>query len=96
MSELADVAKIAELARLDIEPDQLESVSANFSEILEYFNRLKEVDTTGVEPVYHATLFSGDTLAEDIQEPDSILMGEVMGSAPQSKENQFRVPKVIE
>ncbi len=96
MSGIKDVAKIAELARLDIEPDQLESVSANFSEILEYFKRLEEVDTSGVEPVYHATILSGDTLAEDIHEPDAILIGEVMGSAPLSKENQFRVPKVIE
>lgn len=96
MSAPADVAKIAELARLDIKPDQLESVSVNFSEILEYFNHLKEVDTSGVEPLYHATQTSGDTLSEDIQEPDSILIREVMDSAPLSKENQFRVPKVIE
>lgn len=96
MSAIADVKKIAELARLDIEPDQLESVSLNFSEILEYFNRLEQVDTSGVEPVYHAIVKPEGAMAEDIQEPTAIDLDEVMQSAPQTRENQFRVPKVIE
>ncbi len=96
MTAAQDVAKIAKLARLDIKPDQLEKVSANFSEILEYFNRLKKVDTSGIEPIYHATSIPGDTLAEDIQEPPALVLKEVMKSAPLTRDNQFRVPKVIE
>ena len=96
MTTLEDVAKIAELSRLDIEPEKLESVAANFSEILEYINRLNQVDTSGVDPVYHATAVLEDVMAEDRQDPPSILLEEVMGSAPKTKENQFRVPKVIE
>lgn len=96
MTAIEDVAKIAELARLDIEPDQLESVSSNFSEILEYFNRLKKVDTSGVEPVYHATVTHEKAQAEDVREPPALALEEVMENAPQTRENQFRVPKVIE
>jgi len=96
MTVIADVAKIAELARLDFEPDQLESVSVNFSEILEYFNRLEKVDTSGVDPVYHATVKPEGALAEDVQEPTAIVLEEVMENAPQTRENQFCVPKVIE
>lgn len=96
MTATQDVARIAELARLDIEPDQLEKVSANFSEILEYFNRLEKVDTSGIEPIYHATSMPGETMAEDIQEPSAMALEEVMNNAPLTRNNQFRVPKVIE
>ena len=96
MTTLEDVAKIAELSRLEIEPEKLESVAANFSEILEHIKRLNQVDTEGVDPVYHATVDLENVLAEDITETMAIDLEEVMESAPKTRENQFRVPKVIE
>jgi len=96
MTANEDVLRIAHLARLDIEPEKLEDVAANFSEILEYFTRLNQVDTAGVEPVYHATVVLEDTMDEDRREQSGIDLEEVMDNAPQSRENQFRVPKVIE
>jgi len=96
MTTLEDVAKIAELSRLEIEPEKLESVAANFSEILEHINRLDQVDTEGVDPVYHATSVLENVLAEDMPASPEMELGEVMDSAPKTRENQFRVPKVIE
>ena len=96
MTSITDVEKIADLARLDIQPDQLEIVSENFSEILEYFNRLEKVDTSGVDPIYHAIVKPEGALADDVLATSSIQLEDVMKNAPQSRENQFRVPKVIE
>ena len=96
MTTMEDVARIAELSRLDIDPDKLESVAANFSEILDHIKRLNLVDTSGVDPVYHATVVLKDVLAEDVHEPSGMVLDEVIKSAPKTRENQFQVPKVIE
>ena len=96
MTAIEDVVKTARLARLHIETEKLAGVAANFSEILEYFARLNRVDTSGVDPVYHATAVLEDAMAEDLPEPPAIVLEEVMENAPLSRENQFRVPKVIE
>lgn len=96
MSTQEDVIKIAKLAKIDIEPDNIKEVAANFAEILEHFARLNQVDTSGIDPAYHATLELGDAMADDTPEPPVISLREVMDNAPHSRDNQFRVPKVIE
>lgn len=96
MSREEEVIRIARLAKLDIEPERLDEVAANFAEILDYFNRLQEVDTEGVGPVYHASPELDDAMADDVALPPPIRLEEVVENAPQSRDNQFRVPKVIE
>jgi len=96
MSREEEVIRIAKLAKLDIEQEKLDQVAVNFAEILEHFKRLGDVDTDGVEPVYHASPDPGDSMSEDSASPPSIRLEEIVENAPQSRDNQFRVPKVIE
>lgn len=88
-----DAAKIAKLARLDLDQDKLERFAGQFSDILQYMDKLAEVDTTGVEPMYspseHATVFRED-VAVKTRERDQVL-----ANAPEDDGSFFIVPKIV-
>ena len=49
-----DVKKVAKLARLALPDDQLAKLTGQLESILHYIDKLKQIDTTGVEPMAHA------------------------------------------
>jgi len=49
-----EVQHIAQLARIRVNEKEVEKLQKDLSEILEYFNVLKEVDASGVEPMTHS------------------------------------------
>ena len=50
---IAEVAKVAVLARLRVDPDELETFTGQLNSIVDYVAQLQELDTTGVEPLAH-------------------------------------------
>jgi aspartyl-tRNA(Asn)/glutamyl-tRNA(Gln) amidotransferase subunit C len=93
-----DVARVAELAYLDLSEAELETYRAQVDEILEYIGKLNELDTTAVEPM--AQVLADDqtadaTLREDVVVPCTVA-GEILRQAPDPAPPYFRVPKVIE
>lgn len=96
-SKKATVEKIAELAKLEFEPEALDRFVPTFEQILGYFEQLEAVDTAHVEPTYHA--LHVDALETPLR-PDecasSLDREDVLRSAPESREGSFVVPKVIE
>lgn len=88
------VLHVAQLARLDLSPEQVELFQKQLNDILDYMERLNAVDTTGVEPTSHAiSIFNA--FREDRVEP-SPPREEMMANAPDKTEDSFRVPIVIE
>lgn len=90
--------RVAELSYLDLSEPELEMYRAQIDEILEYIDKLNELDTTNVQPM--AQVLSDDqaadaTLREDIVVPCSVA-DEVLKQAPDPEPPYFRVPKVIE
>jgi len=92
-----EVLKIAELARLEIEPGALDAFTGQFERILEYIEKLKGVGVEGVEPTSHASL-AGDlersAMREDRPE-GSLPAEEALANAPDPGGGHFRVPKVL-
>ena len=94
----ADVERVAELAYLDLSEAELEMYRAQIDEILEYIDKLNELDTASVEPM--AQVLADDqtadaTLREDVVVPCGVA-AEVLEQAPDPEPPYFRVPKVIE
>ena len=89
-----EVQKLAELSRLDLSREQRDGLSDDLGEILELAEKVDEVDTEGVEPTYHAlpltNIFRSD---EERPSPDA---GKVLDHAPDSADQFFVVPGVIE
>jgi aspartyl-tRNA(Asn)/glutamyl-tRNA(Gln) amidotransferase subunit C len=92
-----DVVRVAELAYLDLSEAELEKYRAQIDEILEYIDKLNELDTTNVEPM--AQVLTGEqsadaTLREDVVVPCTAAE-EVLKYAADAKAPYFRVPRVI-
>jgi|694.fasta_scaffold13633_8 aspartyl-tRNA(Asn)/glutamyl-tRNA(Gln) amidotransferase subunit C len=88
-----DVYRLAKLAKLRIAQDAVEGVERDLSKILQMVDQLREVDTSGVEPMVHAIELS-DVLADDVV-GHSLSQEEVLQNAPAHDEVSFRVPPVL-
>ena len=89
-----DVLKVALLARLDIDEEDVDMFAGQIADILDYVDQLKAVNTEGIEGTAHATERI-NAFRED--EPAGHLDREAaLDNAPERDEGAFVVPKVIE
>ena len=89
-----DVAKIAHLARLAVEPAETESLSRDLSSILDLVEEMEAVDTAGVVPMAHPLEMSQRLRADEVTESNRREL--YQSNAPQAEAGLFLVPKVIE
>jgi aspartyl-tRNA(Asn)/glutamyl-tRNA(Gln) amidotransferase subunit C len=89
-----EVKHVALLARLRLEPEEIEKLRAQLSNILEYIDMLKEVDVEGVPPTAQVT----DML--NILRPDearpSMPREDVLSNAPDQQDGMFRVKAIFD
>ena len=86
--------KIAHLARLEFDEKDATKVMQDMTTIVEWVEKLNEVDTEGVEPLTSMT-YELNALREDEVKP-TLTHDEVLKNAPDHDEHFFRVPKVLE
>ena len=89
-----EVKHIALLARLGLTEADVEKFREQLSNILENFEILKQVDTSGVPPTSHPIALT-NVLREDEVVP-SLLPKEILANAPQEEDGCFRVRAVLE
>ena len=90
---VAEVERIAALAKLSFAQAEKEQFAAEFNQMLDYVSKLDELDLAGVEPATHP-LQSGAPLREDVVTP-SLSREEALCNAPAGHDGFFSVPKVI-
>ena len=88
------VEGVAHLARIELQPDELEKLSGQLEHILQFIDKLKEVNVDNVPPASHAVSVS-NVLREDLVK-ESLPLVKALANAPSKKGNFFVVPKVIE
>ncbi len=91
---LADVHRIAHLARIEIDEAQAHATLAQLNDIFTMIERMRRVDTAGVEPMAHP-LGGHQRLREDVV-TETVDRDECMKNAPAQHDGLFLVPKVIE
>jgi aspartyl-tRNA(Asn)/glutamyl-tRNA(Gln) amidotransferase subunit C len=92
-----DVLKIAELARLHFNEEEIDAFTAQFQRIFDYVEQLKQVDVADIEPTSHVSLtddFEKYIFREDEVKP-SLPVEESLANAPDPGAGHFRVPKVL-
>jgi aspartyl-tRNA(Asn)/glutamyl-tRNA(Gln) amidotransferase subunit C len=87
------VRHIARLARIELSEAQMATFGRQLAGILMHFDKLKEIDTDGVEPMAHAVELT-NVLADDVPRP-SLTPEQALANAPDRDDNFFKVPKVI-
>ena len=90
----ADVAKVAILARLRLAPDEIEMFTEQLNSIVDYVAQLKELDTTGVEPLAHGIELR-NVFREDVRGP-ALDREQALANAPRRDKVGFLVPAVLE
>ena len=94
MSSQFDVRYTAQLARLELTPAEVDRFQSQLSQVLEYVEKLKEVNVEGVAPAAHASDLS------NVFRPDAardwFSSAEALANAPRQANHLFLVPKVIE
>jgi aspartyl-tRNA(Asn)/glutamyl-tRNA(Gln) amidotransferase subunit C len=86
--------KIAHLARLEFEEKDADKMMKDMTAIVEWVEKLKEVDTEGVEPLTTMS-YEINVLRED-EVTGHLPHDRAMVNAPKKDQDYFRVPKVIE
>jgi len=91
------VRHVARLARLALTPEEEERTAAQLAHVLDYIERLKDVDISGVEPLS----FAGDpgeaqaAMRSDEPRP-GLPRDRVLREAPEQDGSTFVVPRIIE
>ncbi|MGK2965766.1 MAG: Asp-tRNA(Asn)/Glu-tRNA(Gln) amidotransferase subunit GatC [Tepidiformaceae bacterium] len=89
-----EVLHIARLARLRLDPDEVDRTATQLSGILDYFTALQAVDTDGVEPTANP-LPLRNVMREDAVTP-SLPRDEALANAPAVEDGLVRVRAVLE
>jgi aspartyl-tRNA(Asn)/glutamyl-tRNA(Gln) amidotransferase subunit C len=89
-----EIEHIALLARLSLPEEEKELFGSQLSNILDYMEKLNELDTKGIEPTSHVLPLS-NVMRDDAPRP-SIPKEEALTNAPDHTEKFYRVPKIIE
>jgi aspartyl-tRNA(Asn)/glutamyl-tRNA(Gln) amidotransferase subunit C len=94
-----DVERVAELAHLELAPEETGRMLRDLNAILDYVAELNELDTSGVAPLEQVSEL-GKLAGPSVPRPDqiepSLQRDVVMPQAPESDGIFFKVPKVIE
>ena len=91
---IAEVTHVAHLARLDLAPDELETMQTQLSRILEYIDMLGEADVSGV-PITAQVTNLVNVLRSDIIEP-SLPREDVLANAPHQQDGMFVVKAIFD
>lgn len=89
-----ELRHIALLSRLELSDDEADLYTQHIGEILDYVEKLNELDVTGVEPTSHAVPMQ-NVMREDVIEP-GLEIEESLKNAAEKEGRYFRVPRVTE
>jgi aspartyl-tRNA(Asn)/glutamyl-tRNA(Gln) amidotransferase subunit C len=93
----ADVEKVAQLAHMEITPEELRIFAPQMADIVAYVEQLNALDTSNVEPALGGLTPEGeatDSARDDVPEP-SLGQQKALAEAPDAAAGHFRVPKVL-
>lgn len=92
--DLQTVEKLAELAKLEFTEQEKAELLNDLNRILEFMDKLNELDTTGVEPLVYmndeVNVLRADEVIQELTHEEALL------NAPKKDSDYFRVPKVLE
>jgi aspartyl-tRNA(Asn)/glutamyl-tRNA(Gln) amidotransferase subunit C len=89
-----EVERVAVLARLALTDKELDAMTGQMNQVLDYVDTLNRLDTDGIVPTAHAVPVE-NAFRDDVVRP-SIGSERALKNAPAAADNCFRVPKIIE
>jgi len=91
-----EVEHLAKLARLGLSGQEIEKMKKEVSSILDYFEKLKEVDVSNVEPTFQSVPIK-NVMREDKENPEyQEQAAKLLYLAPETKDNYLKVKSIFE
>jgi aspartyl-tRNA(Asn)/glutamyl-tRNA(Gln) amidotransferase subunit C len=87
------IAKLSRLSMLDFDEAEKEEIKADLVKMIGFVDKLKELDTSGIEPLLHMS-GNNNMLRED-EVKNMLTQEEALRNAPLHDSQFFKVPKVI-
>ncbi len=89
-----EVEHVAKLAQLEFSEAEKEMLTKQLGDILQFVEKLGELNTDGVEPTYSVVPVS-NVMREDIAKP-SFTQEQALANAPEKDMGFFKIPKIME
>jgi aspartyl-tRNA(Asn)/glutamyl-tRNA(Gln) amidotransferase subunit C len=90
-----EIQNIATLARIGLSEKDVEKYQHDLSEILDYFKKLDEVDTEGIEPIGHITGMKNVFRTDGNVDFGDLGKAAIMKNAPEEKDGYIKVKSVL-
>lgn len=93
----SDVEKVAQLAHMEITPEELKIFAPQMADIVAYVEQLSALDTSNVEPALGGLTPEGERTDSSRDDEVAPSLGQkiALAEAPDSAAGHFRVPKVL-
>jgi aspartyl-tRNA(Asn)/glutamyl-tRNA(Gln) amidotransferase subunit C len=89
-----DVEHIAKLAKLKFDDKQKEKLQGELNKVLEYIDKLNELDLSNVEPL--ESINDAENVFREDEAKPGVTKEEALKNAPDKTDNFFKVPKVLD
>ncbi|HMF34334.1 MAG TPA: Asp-tRNA(Asn)/Glu-tRNA(Gln) amidotransferase subunit GatC [Candidatus Lokiarchaeia archaeon] len=87
-----DTEHVAMLARISLSPEEIKSYTQQLNNIVDFFKKLEELDTSDVEPTYHILDLVNVTRPDEVT--PSLAREDALANAPRKQNNYFKAPKI--
>ena len=88
-----DVEHVALLAHIELSDQEKDRFTEQFNEILEYFKKIDDVDTEGIEPTYHVLNLNNVSRADETK--PSLTNEEALRNAPKKDKKFLKAPRIV-
>lgn len=88
-----EVEHVAWLAHIKLSEQEKTLFTEQFNEILDYFKKIDDVDTKGVEPTYHVLDMKNVSRKDEIT--PSLPIEEALKNAPKREKKFFKAPRIV-
>ena len=88
------VERLAELSKLEFSEKEKEEMVKDFQKIVHFVDKLKEVETDGVEPLVYVNEHVTNVVREDIP-GETVSREEALKNAPDKDTNYIKIPNVL-
>ncbi len=88
------IERVAELARLNLKPEEKQKLERDLGAILDYVHKLSLLDTAGVEPTSH--VLNMENVFRKDEAKTSNAAEKALAHAPQADGRFFKVPKIVQ
>ena len=88
-----DVEHVAWLVHIELSDQEKALFTEQLNEILEYFKKIDEVDTEGIEPTYHVLDLNNVSRTDETK--PSLTTEEALRNAPKKEKKFLKAPRIV-